>query len=1140
MAERRENTVIITQIVDDGESFADLGEVISSVASAIDNGTIAGKDVKSTMFSVDDAAVSGLIAPPLTVTAQGDTLIYEGEAITVGATATGTIATVQWSVEENPGNVTVAFGAPTALATSVLVTNVSVATALVLRVTVTTTGAVQSSDVMTLTVEPDVPVTVDAGATQAVDEGDLVTLAPTATGNGLTYAWSVVAGSVTLSATDVAAPTFTAPDVSVDSSVVLQLTVTDNRGRTATDQVTIAIADVSDPDFFGETTPIVTPSRTEIQLGFAYYGRGHTHGPLVDMIHYTGNPRVMLGTTVAVETVDMTYNAQGVPLIPTALETADPNHYIDLGKMFAFSEQLPSRPAVNADDVAGTWVYECDANTTIDWQLAPAANWTVISQTSTRIEAKGIPTADAPTLTIRPYITSSNASSAQPTLIRTKFADDSPTGNVARHAAGYICRQEFVEQAWGADYVRVMNNSGAIGDNALVVRFDQVADVSDLGWFCIGSPFPYKFNPFAPTAAPSYDVVDGSGVPGVYFPYEARVRMAYELGSSPHITLPPYLFENAENYDPVVLGPSAEEWWADGSLTDSQREAFLNDTELQHIDAFAAKMLTLRNVLVDNKCKIEVGNEGWSTAQPYSTFRDYALRAFPFVSASMGRSTASPAGTDMSMVHHGYLVTKAIARLRKQAPAIQWVGVMAGFLTDIVPNSPFTAGPTVDGGFYNRTLFSLAEGYRLFWEDFNNNPNWATLYAPEPAALGHWFHFSVSGYHYLQGFPVEAGNVPVDQADSLNGNKTVIAAMAPATLEATSADSALWQLMWQDWIEWNFDGTVQAGQYGALSTAADLRRRFRAAVETAAHYGARCEQYEGGGHMTLGQHYSDKIGEWPSMLPPMWQAFQESTEMALLNAQARDIALDPGATKGGAPIPGFVGLSHFTVFQASADGSYTGGLRRSFADHSPSWIEITRLFDATKSPPPGTTGLVSWATTYPNGQAYFDAAAANDYYHDGAFTIPTPNALLQLDGAGGTPGDPPTGVYGFSDTFDADLGLWQKADPDRTSIVAWDAGGGDGRMALGYVSSTDRGTALRQFNVEAGKSYTVELTNTGTVHCFIGTSVFDATYANQLNLTAGTQSFTIAADATTTLFFTLVNRNTQTEYVDDISVTEIV
>ena len=86
-----------------------------------------------------------------------------------------------------------------------------------------------------------------AGADQAVAAGAAVQLDGSGSmdpdGSIATYLWEQLSGSaVALSATDVASPTFPAPSTPAAQDLVFRLTVTDDRGGQAADEVTVAVA----------------------------------------------------------------------------------------------------------------------------------------------------------------------------------------------------------------------------------------------------------------------------------------------------------------------------------------------------------------------------------------------------------------------------------------------------------------------------------------------------------------------------------------------------------------------------------------------------------------------------------------------------------------------------------------------------------------------------------------------------------------------------------------------------------------------------------------------------------------------------------------------------------------------------------
>ena len=99
---------------------------------------------------------------------------------------------------------------------------------------------------VTVTVANDAP-TADAGADQTVNQGATVTLDGSASSDpqtsALTYAWTQTGGTptVTLSSQSVAAPTFTAPDVTVDTVLTFSLTVNDGVSDSAADAVDVTV-----------------------------------------------------------------------------------------------------------------------------------------------------------------------------------------------------------------------------------------------------------------------------------------------------------------------------------------------------------------------------------------------------------------------------------------------------------------------------------------------------------------------------------------------------------------------------------------------------------------------------------------------------------------------------------------------------------------------------------------------------------------------------------------------------------------------------------------------------------------------------------------------------------------------------------
>ena len=116
-------------------------------------------------------------------------------------------------------------------------------------VNITSAGGFGSDNSRTINIEIlgfSAPPTVQAGPDQTVAEGSTVRLNATdSDGDQLTYLWSHDSVlNITLANSTVPSTTFTAPEVSSNTTVTFTLTAADQHSATASDQVSVTIADV--------------------------------------------------------------------------------------------------------------------------------------------------------------------------------------------------------------------------------------------------------------------------------------------------------------------------------------------------------------------------------------------------------------------------------------------------------------------------------------------------------------------------------------------------------------------------------------------------------------------------------------------------------------------------------------------------------------------------------------------------------------------------------------------------------------------------------------------------------------------------------------------------------------------------------
>lgn len=176
---------------------------------------------------------------------------------------------------------------------------------------------------------PNVVPTVNAGAEQTVNEQTTVTLQGSANdpdGSIASYAWAQTSGSsVTLTSTDQAVTSFTAPTVNADETLSFTLTVTDNAGASAESTTTVTVKNLD------ATAPVLTlngEASIELTVGDSYTEAGATATDDVDgTVNVTTTGTVDTSTT---GTYTITYTAtdaagNSAALSRTVIVKAAPN-----------------------------------------------------------------------------------------------------------------------------------------------------------------------------------------------------------------------------------------------------------------------------------------------------------------------------------------------------------------------------------------------------------------------------------------------------------------------------------------------------------------------------------------------------------------------------------------------------------------------------------------------------------------------------------------------------------------------------------------------------------------------------------------------------------------------------------------------
>ncbi len=228
---------------------------------------------------------------PPSVQAGSDQTVEEGTNVTLsggGSDNDGTVASYRWEQIAGPP---VAISNKSQPSASFVAPEVDEPVALTFRLTVVDNDGATASDEVSITARlPNQPPSVQAGLDQTVNEGGSVALSGSGSDNDGTvasYQWEQTAGpSVTILNERQASASFVAPEIDGSAVLTFRLTLVDNDGGTASDEVAVTIRD------YGRLAVSLSGTVRSYSADYATAGTGIS-GAAVTVTQYAGLSRTL-------------------------------------------------------------------------------------------------------------------------------------------------------------------------------------------------------------------------------------------------------------------------------------------------------------------------------------------------------------------------------------------------------------------------------------------------------------------------------------------------------------------------------------------------------------------------------------------------------------------------------------------------------------------------------------------------------------------------------------------------------------------------------------------------------------------------------------------------------------------------------